>query len=741
MVDDSDIDHIDVLLDALAANDIGLFSITDHNRFDAGLYHALDQRLHDGSCALSASLLAGVEFDVRFQDKKPAAHVIVVFNAQSGEDYDKIETAIGRHLLTDVSDSYGLDDFETVLKEVGLDTILIVHQHSGFGGNQRRRSLGAATDDAVALYKFGYIDALEYNSPKVQGILRGELADFELPMRLLIGSDCHEWAAYPKHDSSADATDAFFTTIKALPTFKGLLMALSSPTTRIGLRQEELRPAYCPGITLCGSYIPFSPGINVIIGENGVGKSSILELLCSGQHQKKAWVKRVSSELAFNCATPPASPEYIPQGSLLESYHKDSVFDDSFFAVPDNTEFELAVREFASDIRCRIKQNIARKALKKRAGETFFTIDPQKEGQTYSFSVSAPEDFADLPNPWDEPSIKLANISRSISVEEARTGVYEPEEITKLRQARLLIEEVRSATTARRDSRTAEVAVRGIVLNAMKKFAATAEARSSDEDRERTVYQSAKDTFVSTVVTLAKDALQAPTQPVARQIHMDAGTARRQRRGFNFVRKAAYAGSNDCVAGFLTTFNAGYKSIENLCAIDTPEEVGKAIPRGKSNTWESDFETLVTKYIEEMETTSDTILDGNEMDTGNTMGERALTYYKYVSLNTDQSTVLVIDQPEDNISNQRVSSDLMNYFNSLRRTSQLIIVTHNPLLAVNLDADNVVALRRNPRGKTEVSFGCLESVEEGNVLQQIADIMDGGKEAIVRRVKAYDSVR
>ena len=103
--------------------------------------------------------------------------------------------------------------------------------------------------------------------------------------------------------------------------------------------------------------------------------------------------------------------------------------------------------------------------------------------------------------------------------------------------------------------------------------------------------------------------------------------------------------------------------------------------------------------------------------------------------------MLVIDQPEDNISNQRVSSDLMSYFNSLRRTSQLIIVTHNPLLAVNLDADNVIALRRNPRGKTEVSFGCLESVEEGDVLQQIADIMDGGKEAIVRRVKAYDSVR
>lgn len=739
IVDNSDIDHIDVLLAALAENGIDMLSITDHNRFDAELYRALDARLHDDDCALSATLLAGVEFDVRFQDDRPAAHVIVIFNAQSGEDYDKIENAISRHLLTDASDCYTLTDFETVLKEVGLDTILIVHQHSGFGGNQRRRSLGAATDDAIALYKFGYIDALEYNSPKVQGILRSELADFELPQRMLIGSDCHQWSVYPKHDSTTGASVAFCARIRALPSFKGLLMALTSPETRMGVAEALMQPSYCPSLSLCGHSVELSPGINVIIGENGSGKTSILDLMCP-DIKPKDWVKRTGRALSFSCAKKPDHVTYIQQGDLQERYHKGTLFDSTLYLTPVHTSFELAVRAYASEIKKRIRQNISVADARETARSAVFLIDPSKEQQTHSFQATIPEGFSSLGNPWRKAPETLHGISSEIEAETKKGEVYSSDEIAKLQAAQRLIDEVRASVKRRKEERAVEIAARSVVLNALKKYKNAVQKRSSDEDIERNAYQESRTKFIDAVIGLARAESLTPITPIPSLLDADAGSTTNQRQGFNFVRTAAYVGSPDYGSGLLEKFRVGYRTLESLCAINSAEGAAKSIPSGKAATWETDFDSLVDKYIAEMEVCSDTIIDGNKVATGNTMGERAITYFKYVSLNMDGSSVLVVDQPEDNISNQRISGALLDYLNDLRIRGQVILATHNPLLVVNLDADNVIAIKEDSQGRKSVSFGCLESDEDGDVLQDIADIMDGGKEAIRKRMRAYGSV-
>ena len=146
------------------------------------------------------------------------------------------------------------------------------------------------------------------------------------------------------------------------------------------------------------------------------------------------------------------------------------------------------------------------------------------------------------------------------------------------------------------------------------------------------------------------------------------------------------------------------------------------------------------RSLHELCVATNTILDGEDKATGNTLGERALTYYKYLSYGPTAAEVFIADQPEDNISNQRISSDLIEYLADLRRRSQIIIVTHNPLFVVNLDADNVIALRRDKRGPERVVSGCLESEDSGSVLGEVASILDGGKEAIKRRLAAYGSL-
>jgi hypothetical protein len=64
-------------------------------------------------------------------------------------------------------------------------------------------------------------------------------------------------------------------------------------------------------------------------------------------------------------------------------------------------------------------------------------------------------------------------------------------------------------------------------------------------------------------------------------------------------------------------------------------------------------------------------------------------------------------------------------------------VTHNPLLVVNLDVDNVIFVKNN-NGQISIKNGCLEYEDEKtDIIDLIAKNMDGGKETIEKRLKVY----
>jgi len=120
---------------------------------------------------------------------------------------------------------------------------------------------------------------------------------------------------------------------------------------------------------------------------------------------------------------------------------------------------------------------------------------------------------------------------------------------------------------------------------------------------------------------------------------------------------------------------------------------------------------------------------------GNTLGEMSLVYYKFKTFNSDDWDILIIDQPEDNISNPKIKDALINYFNGLRDEKQIIFVTHNPLLVINQDVDNVVYLEKH-NNRIEVISGCLED-EENKILDLVANKMDGGVDTLEKRLKYY----
>lgn len=117
---------------------------------------------------------------------------------------------------------------------------------------------------------------------------------------------------------------------------------------------------------------------------------------------------------------------------------------------------------------------------------------------------------------------------------------------------------------------------------------------------------------------------------------------------------------------------------------------------------------------------------------------------------------ILIEQPEDNLDNRSITSDLVNYLRNKKLERQIIIVTHNANIVVNADSENIIIANQKGQndqlstsqfkfdyvnGAIENSFeklaGESDLIKSMGIRQHIADIVEGGKDAFIMREKKY----
>ena len=206
--------------------------------------------------------------------------------------------------------------------------------------------------------------------------------------------------------------------------------------------------------------------------------------------------------------------------------------------------------------------------------------------------------------------------------------------------------------------------------------------------------------------------------------------------GFMFIKEAKYNNLNLQNPLYKSLFTQAYQNPERIKTIVNKDMFAKAVSGITSvDMIETGLEQNVQKFIEEYTKEETRIRKENgSADIGTTPGEVALTFYELTLLGNSNCDVILIDQPEDDISMKRIEKYMLEFFNRVRDKKQVIFVTHNPLLVVNLDVDNIIYLSKNRGNKIEVQSGCLES---SNLIEIVSQSLDGGKEAIERRLKVY----
>jgi ABC-type lipoprotein export system ATPase subunit len=97
---------------------------------------------------------------------------------------------------------------------------------------------------------------------------------------------------------------------------------------------------------------------------------------------------------------------------------------------------------------------------------------------------------------------------------------------------------------------------------------------------------------------------------------------------------------------------------------------------------------------------------------------------------------IILDQPEENLDNETVVSLLVPVLTQAKKRRQIIMVTHNPNLAVVCDAEQIVwaTFDRKDDSKIAYTAGAIENPE---INRRVVDVLEGTKPALNNRFSKY----
>lgn len=136
-------------------------------------------------------------------------------------------------------------------------------------------------------------------------------------------------------------------------------------------------------------------------------------------------------------------------------------------------------------------------------------------------------------------------------------------------------------------------------------------------------------------------------------------------------------------------------------------------------------------------------------------GKRGLVLLQLFLHLSNSTHPILIDQPEDNLDNRTIYTELNSFIKSKKINRQIILVTHNANLVVLTDAEQVIVAnqsgqqveRENAKYRFEYISGSLECsfinetapgiLLRKGIKEHVCEILEGGREAFEKRERKY----
>lgn len=764
LVKDGTVQNIDVLFRKLEDNHVNMAAITDHDCFDFEVYDALRRKAGDADNL--QCVLPGVEFTVRFAtaDGDKPVHVITIFDDSKPELVKEIEQAIDGHRTQyDKNGSFSEDEYWSIIRDIGLDIVTIAHQkNSPTSATRKPNDANSVGDDLFNEFLFlDYFEAYEYRNRRNElfnkSFSRAYTSEEQKQLRFITGSDCHVWDAYPSHDNHSKSTDVnfSFTYLKCLPTFRGLVMAVTDIArikTVPSFFSVSSKTLSSIDLTLNDKNvsIPLSPGINAIIGDNSIGKSSLLNALTE-YRGVKATVRRGQEGYLEKMGLSVQST--IPACDLLQFDGQDSIrsyfedlsngkakkqLDAHFPEAVDPTPFKSFAmgqfKKFMTALKDSCEYQAAVSAL------TDYTL-PESRPLDAPESVTFERDLtlddttphSQLVGELDAALVQLSNI------EGAHPDILGDEDRDDLQTARDALKRIRLRHKLVVNEADVEKLVSNKVLESVAEREKVQNSVISDAQKSQADYQHA----ISNIGKMVADAVRQEqrlrqfsflfkpmavtpsTNPVGSLKFIC-------KLGVDKITPELLSSLLDSLIGKnkdLDTLSSGYQDVIDAIK-NYPDDEDDPL-----SVLEERFEKALEAKLKPVKTIN------RENDDVYEELSRGYNSQMYFALMADQSIgdgIYIVDQPEDQISQQAIKESVLGEFRDISSSRQVILITHNPQFIVNLDVDNVIFIGKKG-DKLNILSGALEYEGNGySMLDIVAENIEGGLDTIQRRMKRYE---
>lgn len=118
-------------------------------------------------------------------------------------------------------------------------------------------------------------------------------------------------------------------------------------------------------------------------------------------------------------------------------------------------------------------------------------------------------------------------------------------------------------------------------------------------------------------------------------------------------------------------------------------------------------------------------------------GERGALLIIFYLLIDKGDIPLIIDQPEDNLDNESVFEYLVPYIKQAKQRRQIIIVTHNPNIAVVSDAEQIIYTEIDKANKNKITY-LTGAIESKKINRKIIEVLEGTMPAFANRKNKYN---
>lgn len=760
-------ENLPVLMSKLEFNKVDLFAITDHDNFSFDLYSEAVKLVEKSKIFKN---FPGVEFSVGFDDadgKNKILHIVTLFDDCDIEKIKNIETVIAekRTNCFNVTKDYFLEEeYFDILKKIGLDVVLIVHQKDDFDKGKTDRDFNNLTrermDELVALEFF---DAFEYKNVK-KGIfnsikLKERYQDMQ-KIKVIAGSDCHEWSAYPKISSISTEDPNFeFAYLRCLPTFRGLTMAFTDfsrirKNDSFYLKKEENLNEIVLNIDGVDIPVPLSDGINAIIGDNSVGKSLLIHALSNYEYlgsKRDLKTKYIEFNEKHHLIIPYVLRkenvrEFDFQGHIRQRFSDDTTANAEFIKehypkeFPDKEDAKKYIIDHLSPFYDAIEASL----LNNKLHNNFIDLEICEADSANKYLSVSPR----IANNDKETDIYLKTVGKldkTISyLKELLTVSLEEDEVKYINETIEQFNKMREKYKKLSD----RIILNNSILSACK---LGCESYATDMNKYLSNKQQKYNEFLDNSQKVGENIAKIISNKVnIKDVSIDCEPYSKTFVPNNYGN---YTFIN-CFEGFGNTITK--TDINDIIKSQLKE--GKTI---KTDSVNRDFlEDSLLSYVKEdskdpldvlktrieseidkrLQPIQKIIKDENDITQRFSQGMNSTIYFDILS-KEDSRGIYVVDQPEDDVSQKKINENILPYFRDMAQKRQIILVTHNPQFIINLDVDNVIYLSIDNDDKFHVQSGALEYVDKESktdILQIVADNLDGGVESIKRRWKRYD---